>query len=380
MRTKTFFLITLFVAMSFILSACGSRSLASTDFPGVSLNGNTAYLAGGAYVYAVDLTTHLEKTTTNSKGEAVPLRFRLSGTGSFFGEPAFTPDGQMVIGDANLSDRKHPIYSVNSQDFSEATPGWALENIVKDTWVAGVLVFNNSIYAPNSDGNLYQFSLDGQLKGHFPTEHALWSPPVTDGKTIFLSSMDHRVYAIDSDLKPIWAQPAQLDASIIGSPAIADGKLYVGTVGGTVYALDAATGSILWEHTVNGIINDHLAVSTDRVFVGTVVDKVGKFYALSMEDGSELWTLDTDSGIVAAPLVKDTAVIFVTENGTVRAVDLEGKALWQYVFDSKLNVKLYSNPVDAGDVILIAPFGKSDMMLVAFDIEGNQKWVFAPSK
>lgn len=380
MRTKTIFLITLFVALSLILSACGSRSLASTDFPGLTLNGNTAYLAGGAYIYAVDLSTHLEKTTTNSKAETVPLRFRLVGTGSFFGDPAFTPDGQMIIGDATLNDRKHSLYSVNAQNFSEAAPSWVLENKVNDTWVAGVLVLNDSIYAPNSDGNLYRIGLDGQLKGKFPTKHALWSTPVTDGKNIYLSAMDHHVYALDPNLTPIWSKPAELDASVVGSPVIADGKLYVGTVGGTVYAIDAATGSILWNHKVNGIINDHLAVSTDRVFVGTVVDQVGKLLALNMADGTELWTLDADSGIVASPLVKDTALIFVTENGTVRAVDLDGKAIWQYVFESKLNVKLYSNPVDAGDLILIAPFGKSDMMIVAFDIEGNQKWIFAPSK
>jgi outer membrane protein assembly factor BamB len=380
MRTKTFFLITLFVAMGFILSACGSRSLASTDFPGLSVNGKTAYLAGGAYVYAVDLTTHLEKTTTNSKGETVPLRFRLSGTGSFFGDPALTPAGQMVIGDANLSDRKHSIYSVNAQNFSEAAPSWVLENMVQDTWVAGALVFNDSIYAPNSDGKLYKIGLDGQVKGNFPTGHALWSAPVTDGKTIYLSSMDHHVYAIDPDLKPVWSQPAALDASVVGSPVVADGKVYVGTVGGTIYAIDATNGSIIWQHTVDGIINDHLAVSPGHVFASVVTGNVGKLYALNMEDGSELWTLSSDSGLVASPLVKDSTLIFVSENGAVRAVDFDGKALWQYVFESKLNVKLYSNPVAAGDLILVAPFGKSDMMIVAFDNNGNQKWIFAPSK
>jgi outer membrane protein assembly factor BamB len=380
MRTKTLFLTTLLIALSLILSACGSRSLASTDFPGLSVNGNTAYLAGGAYVYSVDLNTHQEKTTTNSKGETVPMRFRLAGTGSFFGDPAFTPDGQMIIGDANLSNRKHPIYSVNSQNFSEASPSWVLEDMVKDTWVAGPLVFNDSIYAPNSDGKLYKIGFDGQVKGNFPTEHALWSAPVTDGKTIYLSSMDHHVYALDPNLNPVWSQPTELDASVVGSPVVADGKVYVGTIGGTVYALDAANGSIVWHHLLDGIINDHLAVSADRVFVGVVNGQVGKVYALNMKDGSELWNLDTDSGVIASPLVKDNAVIFVTEMGTVRAVDLDGKAIWQYVFDSKLNVKLYSNPVDAGDLILIAPFGKSDMMIVAFDINGNQKWIFAPSK
>src|SRR5436309_5806369 len=49
------------------------------------------------------------------------------------------------------------------------------------------------------------------------------------------------------DLHERWR--AQLDGAVVASPLFAGGVLYVATRGGTVYALAAADGHILWQQT-----------------------------------------------------------------------------------------------------------------------------------
>ena len=372
MKIKTVILIIAILLVGILLSACGNRSLASTDWPGLTVKDDLAYLSAGTYVYAVNLANGQEKTVTQGN-ETTPVRFPSDGKGGpFYGDPAFTSDGQMIIGSANINDRKHPLFSAGETDF---TTQWVFENQAKDIWLAGALILNDTIYMPNSDGGLYAFDMNGNLKGKFVAEHALWSSPVTDGKTIFISSMDHKVYAADPvNLGQKWA--TELDASITASPTFVDGKLYVGTIAGTVYALDPATGSVLWQKDFEGGISDQVSVKDGRLYFGITAQNTGSIYALNVDDGSTVWSYDAGGAVTASPLVTDSMVVFVTETGTVRALDLDAKPLWTQTIDAKL----YSTPVAAGDLILVAPMGKQDTMLVAYDATGAQRWIFTPVK
>jgi hypothetical protein len=39
--------------------------------------------------------------------------------------------------------------------------------------------------------------------------------------------------------------------------------------------------------------------------------------------------------------------------------------------------KIYPSPLLAGDLILVAPIN-ADELLIAVDVNGNQRWVFSP--
>lgn len=373
----------MFVLVS-LLTACGNRSLASTDWPGMTVQGDKAYLAAGTYVYAVNLENGLESTTTQD-GKVVPLRFPLDSKGGpFFADPAFTSADQMIIGSANISDRTKPfpLYSVNAATMTTSTSAtnsttmWPYQNQAKDIWLGGALVLNDVIYAPNSDGGLYAFDLNGNMKQKFEASDSLWSSPVTDGQVIYLSSMDHNVYAIDPANMSQYIWKTELDSSITGSPAVKDGSLFVGTIGGSVYSLDAKSGNIIWQKKFEGGIADQVTLSGGRVYFGVAANQTGTIYALNASDGSSVWNFDAGGAVTASPLVTDSQVVFVTETGTVRALDLDAKPLWMQTLDAKL----YSTPVAAGDLILVAPMGKQNLMLVAYDASGAQKWIFSPAK
>lgn len=84
-----------------------------------------------------------------------------------------------------------------------------------------------------------------------------WCDSVTDGQTIFASSFNEKVYAIDGATDQLrWVTPLAPDStkpSTFG-PMLYDGVVYVilkrfarVSQSGALAALDAATGRVLWQ-------------------------------------------------------------------------------------------------------------------------------------
>jgi outer membrane protein assembly factor BamB len=365
MKFNRFFFFVLVASLALLLTACGAAP--ASNWPGLASDGTHAYLADGQYVYNVLLSNGTEVTTQTADGP-VPARFPLKAEGSksFYAAPALTSDGQLLIGSAATSE--HTFYSF---DPLSGTVKWTYPG-VKNPWLAGALVLNDTVYAPAGDGTLYAFSLTGQKRWEFnTTKHSLWTTPVTDGKLIYLVNIDHDVIAISPEGKKVWSQ--KLDNGIIGAPAIADGTLFVGTLSGNLYALDAATGSQKWAKMLEGGIWGTPATDGVNVYVGTVLSKAGKFYAVNASDGQIAWSKDEDGSITAGPLLTSDQVIYVTEAGKIQSMDKNGAAKWQSIIE---NAKLYTPPFLAGDLILIAPMN-ANFLLAAYDSNGAQKWTFA---
>ena len=55
---------------------------------------------------------------------------------------------------------------------------------------------------------------------------------------------------------------------VVGTPIEKDGLLYVGDVGGIVYCLDAATGTLVWKHDTYAAIWGSFLLAGDRLYVG----------------------------------------------------------------------------------------------------------------
>jgi serine/threonine-protein kinase len=63
------------------------------------------------------------------------------------------------------------------------------------------------------------------------------------------------------------------------SPAVADGKVYIGSFDKKVYCLDATTGALIWNYITGGIIESSPAVANGVVYVGSDDKKVYAFSA-----------------------------------------------------------------------------------------------------
>ncbi len=298
---------------------------------------------------------------------------------SFYAAPALTGDGQVVVGNATHSSSLMVAQSnslLYSFDATTGTIKWSFGD-AKGKWLAGALVSDNGIYAPAGDGKLYAFDLAGRKRWEATVSaHGLWSAPVTDGKLVFIATLDHEIIALDAQTGTQKWKVA-LDNAILGAPAVApDGMLYVGTISGNLYALNSATGSQKWMTPLQGSIWATPAISGETLYIGTAFEKIGKLYAVNTTSGQVTWSHDEVSAIIASPLALTDQIVYVTEAGHVQSLNLDSTNQWQADIEK---AKIYTAPSLAGDLILVAPM-QSESLLIAYNMSGAQKWAFVPGK
>lgn len=349
---KIIFITILFTAA--MLSACSGRRFSATSWPGIAVSDDTAYVAFGQHVYAVNLENGRERWRYPD-----PADNKIS----FFSAPVLTEDGQLIIGGYD-----NVLRSLNPENGREI---WSFEG-AGNRYIGSPLITEDAIYAPSADQYLYVLDLEGGLIDTFQADRALWAKPSTDGQSIYLTSLDHHVYALTpGSLNLEWSR--DLSGAIVGSALITeDGKLFVGTFNNEMVALDTSDGDVIWRTTTSGWVWDQPALADNRLYFG---DLDGAFYALDAQDGSLIWDLDPDGPIVGTPLITEEGIFFTTEEGKLNFFDREGNPIW----NETIGGATYTKPVVAGELILVAPI-ESETLLVALNANGTERWAFTPAQ
>lgn len=147
-------------------------------------------------------------------------------------------------------------------------------------------------------------------------------------------------------LKQRWSFTA--DSLIASSPAVVNGVVYVPSGKGTFYALNAATGALLWKRAITGTSSSP-AVQGGVVYVGSGVDN-GFFYALSAGTGNILWKVNT-GGIPSSPTVV-TGTVYVG-GGNTNVIALRA-ANGHQVWNTKVDATVNSSPAVVGGRVYFA--------------------------
>jgi outer membrane protein assembly factor BamB len=357
MKTRhTFVLIlTLFIAAATLSACTGGRRVVASGWAGIATNGDSAYLAYNNHVYAIDLTNGNERWRFPAEPDAEV---------TFYAPPAITDDGQIIVGGYN-----NVLYSLNPDN---GQLNWSYEQS-EGRYIGGPLVTEYGIYAPSTDNNVHALDKNGEeiWAQPFTTEQEIWARPAAakDCECIYITSMDHRVYAVDASTgKEIW-KTKDLGGAIVGVPAVGeDGVLYIGTFAKEMIALQAQDGSEIWRFPTQDWVWAGPTLSDDKVFFG---DLSGTFYALDRASGEQAWQIQPGSSIVGTPLLTEEAIYFTTEEGALISVTPDGTSRWQ----QPLEGNTYTGPIAAGDLILVAT-SQDEALLVAMDSNGVQKWAF----
>lgn len=337
------------------LSACGTATKVS--WPGLAADADNAYLAEGSTVYAARLSDGIKVWTFPDKSSGQ----------SFISNPTIAPDGQVLVASAGTD---KGLYSLDPKTGRE---NWAGPLVADNHWVASPLVVGDTIYAPNNNGSLYAAELEtGLLKWSLPLAGSLWSTPTSNGKLVFVTSIEHTMYAVDPEKHTVaWQQ--DLEGSAPGAATVSsDGStLYVGSFGSKVFALDAASGAIRWTAEARDWVWGAPAQSGDTVFAA---DLSGRLYSLGSVNGKNAWpSLSPDGAIIANPIVLGDGVLVATESGSLYAFDNQGSKIW----DINVGGQIYTTPVIAGDKILVAPM-KGNALISAVSMDGKLlPWSFS---
>jgi outer membrane protein assembly factor BamB len=152
---------------------------------------------------------------------------------------------------------------------------------------------------------------------------AFETSPLVIGRTLYAGSWDHKLYAINIYTgKPRWTFTA--DHEINSSPTYANGKVYFGTDGGSVYAVNARTGRQVWRTIAYG-----------RVFIGNTD---GTLYAFGASSGRLLWAQRAGTYIYTAAAVWRRRVYVGTYDGFFIAFNAAtGDRLWRFEASSAIH-------------------------------------------
>jgi outer membrane protein assembly factor BamB len=200
-----------------------------------------------------------------------------------------------------------------------------------------------------------------------PVGRSLWGAPSTDGKLIFVTSLDHFLYAVDPNSdKVVWK--TDLGGSVPGSPFVAadGGSLYLGSFARRVYAVDPARGAVRWTANLQDWIWSAPTLIGNSVYTA---DISGNVYSLGATDGKNAWPpVKPDGPITGSPLALSNGVAVATESGFLYAYKPDGSTLWPPV---NIGGKIYTTPVLAGDRILVAPMGGQYLLYAVNSKDGS---------
>ena len=125
--------------------------------------------------------------------------------------------------------------------------------------------------APNNNQSLWTYTA-GRYIGYS-------SPAVADGK-VYIGSWDNKTYALNASTGTlVWSYTT--GGSVLSSPAVADGKVFVGSYDKNIYALNASTGTLAWSYTTGSSVYSSPAVADGKVYIGS---RNSKIYAFGSHD------------------------------------------------------------------------------------------------
>lgn len=159
----------------------------------------------------------------------------------------------------------------------------------------------------------------------------------------------------------------QTGAGIYCSPAVDDGKVFVGDDLGRLTAYTLKGGKPLWSFSSGKRIVGTPAAAEGIVVFGSADRHI---YGLNAADGSLRWKVEAAGPVLGAVTIENHTAYIGASDHTFRAIDLRtGKIIWSYT-----DVKGYieTKPLVTADQVI---FGAWDNTLYALDkTNGNEQW------
>jgi outer membrane protein assembly factor BamB len=214
------------------------------------------------------------------------------------------------------------------------------------------LLRNGLLYFGSWDHRLYALDVTGRkpkVRWTFRGDGELNAAPAYASDTLYIGSVKGSLYAVNAKTGKLRWRARSFKRFLRGreefyaTPPAAYGRVYIGNTDGTVYAFGATTGKLLWARPVGTYVYTAAAVWRRKVYVGTYD---GFLLALDAATGKVVWRHDTRGSVHGAPTVMAGLVYFSTcgtcgHKGTRRA---EKGPRRTYALDARNGRQVWSFP------------------------------------
>jgi eukaryotic-like serine/threonine-protein kinase len=153
------------------------------------------------------------------------------------------------------------------------------------------------------------------------------APCISKSGLIYSGSIDGHLAAINqSSGKEEWyvligegidSEPSAHNHAIYSSPSVADGKVFFGCKDSCFYAVEAKTGTQLWNFKTKAPIISSPAYAEGLIFFGGLDSCL---YALDAGSGHEEWRFKSNGPIGSSPVINNGIVYFTCADGYLYAL------------------------------------------------------------
>ncbi|KYG61236.1 PQQ-binding-like beta-propeller repeat protein [Bdellovibrio bacteriovorus] len=219
-------------------------------------------------------------------------------------------------------------------------------------------IIRDRLFVGASDGNFYSISAStGEIQWSFATKAENLSAPLLEEGVVYFLAGNNVFYALDAATgRQIWLYSRQDTSqfSIRGGSqaAFKNGTLYVGFSDGSLVALNAQTGAVVWELQLNRNkrfrdIDATPVIDGNQLYIAGYDDKL---YCVSVDKGEVLWRID--GGGYSAVTMAGDKIFYPTTNGEVWALKKSnGDKVWTYKLKDGIasQVKTYKGTLVFGE-------------------------------
>ena len=216
--------------------------------------------AGEGRLYVLEASSLIEKCRYPARNEP-PV-------GQLWTTPVLK-DGIAYFGD--MSKQVHAV------SIGDCRPVWNEPAQLEGAVVAPPVIAGGRLYLGAFDRAFYSVSLDtGASEKLFTSNGWFWGAAVTDGKMLYIPSMDGNVYAYDSAARRVaWSYPGNDEGEpVLGSPVLSGDELVYASDSGIMVVLDAQTGNRRWDRRVGNDVRAPLASEGRVVFLHSLDETV----------------------------------------------------------------------------------------------------------
>jgi outer membrane protein assembly factor BamB len=201
---------------------------------------------------------------------------------------------------------------------------------------------------------------------------ALAEPVVTDDRVLQGTSEGY-LYSLNLAGPPAQriAWKFQADGAIHTSVARHDGRIYFGSNGGTVYALNEIDGSLVWSKRI-GRVEPRTRkqftvplVHDGRIYIGSADRGV---HCLDASNGNIICQAEMTDWVRAMPAMTTDGLLVAAVDGSLACLGKDGRLKWRKQISTH---PIYADLVAAGDTVLV---NDSDLWLRRIGKGGEVLW------
>jgi outer membrane protein assembly factor BamB len=202
------------------------------------------------------------------------------------------------------------------------------------------LVASGRLYFGTEDGTVFALrARDGAVRWRYKADGAVKGGLTLDQGRLFFGDYGGKVHAIrQRDGSPIWETSSAGSAfglkagRFYSTPAVAYGRVYIGSLDGFVYSFAASDGKLAWRHKTGSYVYSSPAVATiagagPTVYIGSYD---GRLYAFDARSGRVRWAHDAGGKISGAPVVVGDLVFYsnLSRRSSAALGAVTGKLVW----------------------------------------------------